>query len=54
MAVFNQQDAVGRLGQTIVVRDHDECHAHVAIHLAHQGEDSLSRLAIEVARGLVR
>ncbi len=53
VAVFDQQYAVSRLSQSIVMRDHDEGHADLAVHLAHQGEDVLTGPAIEVTSRFV-
>ena len=52
-AVFDQQNAVSRLCQPVIVRDHDEGHADLAVHLAHQGENVLTGPAIEVASRFV-
>ena len=52
-AVFDQQNAVSCLCQPVIVRDHDERYANLAVHLAHQHENVLTGPAIEVASRFV-
>lgn len=52
-SVFDQQDAVGCLSESVVVRDHYKGHAAFAIHFAHQGEDFFAGTTVEITGELV-
>src|SRR5262245_10137384 len=52
-AILDQQDAVRRLREPLVVRNHDEGDTALAIYLTHQGKHFCPRAAIEVASRLI-
>src|SRR5579884_2024438 len=54
VSVFDQQNVVGGARQPVVVRDHDDRHAGLLVHLAQQGEHLRAAAAVQVAGRLVR